>query len=846
MQSPTLMDDSSQHSATRPGAAHGAGRTPRDVGSEATAAGGTAPEEQFEHTVERFRMLAGAAFDGIGISQDGKVVEVNDQLATLLGWERAELIGRDVLSFVAPEARERVAIAMRAGLDDAYEHPAVRKDGSLLTVEVRGKVIRLGGRDARVTVVRDVTRRRRVEDAVRAIVEGTSVVGVEFFGALTRAVANALGVRWAFIAALVPSRGRAAAEPFSHIRTLAFGADGRLVEGGQFPLAGTPCERVVARGMCHFPEGLREQFPNDQRLAALNVSAYLGVPLLATSGEPLGVLVAMHDRRIERCEIVQAVFSMFAGRAAAEMDRLRSDEALRRSEACLRATIEAAPHVAIQWYDTDGRVLLWNGASENIFGFSARDALGKTLDQLMLSGEGSRGFVDRIAAILHSSQPSSPSEYRYRRPDGSEGTCLSTTFRISDGDDGPRVACMDVDITERRRAEQRKAELEEQLRHAHQLESLGTFAGGIAHDFNNILTAIFAYGDLAASSLDEPERAREHLAELHEAAVRARELVRQILIFSRRQTQARTAVKLQQTVQEALKFLRSILPSTIQIDSAIDWKAPMVLASPIQMYQVIVNLCMNAAQAMQGGPGRLELRLSSVAFASASDCPVPELAPGRYVHLSVRDSGQGMDAATLSRIFEPFFTTKASDEGTGLGLSVVRSIVHEHQGAVWASSELGKGSTFEVLIPALDQEEQRRPEGTVARQPGKGERVLLVDDESSLCEASRAVLDGSGYRVTAYTDPARAYEAFSRAPHDVDIAITDLTMPNMTGTELARRLHAIRPDLPVVLISGFASRPELAELRSVGVRAFVPKPFKPSELAATVRRMLDDPISATG
>ena len=797
-------------------------------------------DEAYEETVERFRILAAAAFDGIGISQDGKVVEVNDQLAELLGWERSELIGRDVLSFVAPEARESVANAMRQGVGEAYEHLAVRKDGSRLTVEVRGKLIRLGGRHARVTVVRDVSGRRRLEDAVRTIVEGTSVVGVEFFGALARAVAGALGVRWALVCELVPSRGRSDGRPFSVIRTLAFWQDGRLVENMQQPFAGTPCEKVVAGGMCHYPEGVRELFPADAMLATLGVSAYLGVPLLATSGEPLGVLIAMHDRRIDHGEVGTAIFSIFAARAAAEMERLRADAALRRSEACLRATIDAAPHVAVQWYDTEGRVLLWNHASEQIFGFLAQDALGKTLDQLMLNAEGGRGFSDHIAAVLHSSQPSAPTEYRYRRRDGSEGFCLSTTFRISDGEEGPRVARMDVDITLRRLAEERKVELEEQLRHTQQLESLGTFAGGIAHDFNNILTAIFAYGELAAASLQTPERAREYLDELHEAAVRARELVRQILSFSRRQTQARAPVELQQIAREALKFLRSILPSSIQIESTIDQSAPLVVASSIQMYQVILNLCMNAAHAMQAAPGRLDLGLDTVQFASKADCPLPDLAPGRYLRLVVRDSGQGMDEATLGRIFEPFFTTKPQGEGTGLGLSVVRSIVRDHQGGVRATSEPGRGSTFEVFIPARERGEARAQGGSPSRPPGNGERVMLVDDESSLCEASRAVLDGSGYRVTAYTDPGLAFEAFARAPYDVDIAITDLTMPQMTGAELARRLHAVRPDLPVVLISGFAGSVELSELQSVGVRAFVPKPFKPSELAATVRRMLDE------
>jgi len=571
----------------------------------------------------------------------------------------------------------------------------------------------------------------------------------------------------------------------------------------------------------------------------VGASAYMGVPLMSTSGRAQGVLIAMHDRPIEHGHVAEAVFGIVAGRAAAEMDRLRSDAASRRSEACLRATIDGAPHVAIQWYDAEGHVKLWNHASERIFGWPARDALGKTLDQLILSAEGSRGFSDRIAAIMHTSQPPSPSEYQFRRKDGSEGFCLSTTFRISDADDGARVACMDVDVTEQRLAEQRKLELEEQLRHAQQLEALGTFAGGIAHDFNNILTAIFAYGELAAASLGAPEQAREHLAELQDAAVRARELVRQILIFSRRQTQARAVIRLQQVMQDALKFLRSVLPSTIQIESSVDWRAPTVVASPIQMYQVILNLCMNAAHAMRDSPGRLELSLDTVEFVSMSDCPAPELEPGRYLRLVVRDSGHGMDEATLGRIFEPFFTTKTPEEGTGLGLSIVRNIVRDHRGAVRVTSELRQGASFEVFVPAQGANEARRPDRLSSKPPGRGERVMLVDDEVTLCEASRAVLDGNGYRVSAYTDPALALEAFARAPHDVDIAVTDLTMPNMTGTELARRLLAVRPDLPVVLISGFAGNMDLAELESLGVKAFVPKPFKPSELAATVRRTLD-------
>ncbi|HKO93456.1 MAG TPA: PAS domain S-box protein [Polyangiaceae bacterium] len=782
---------------------------------------------------ERFRHLAAAAFDGLVVSFQGKVVDTNDQLAEMLGYPRLELIGKDVMEMVAPESREFVTGAMRSGHAQPYEHLALRKDGSTFYVEVRGKVIDLGGREARVTIIRDVSQRRRVEHAVRAIVEGTSAVGTEFFGALVRGVAHSLGVRHAFIGELL-------GDPPDRVHTLALWSDGQQGSKMEFLLQGTPYESTTAR--CCYPSGVQELFPRDALLANLHVQSCLGVPLASASGEPLGWLVALHDQPLEHSEFAQSILTIFAGRAAAELERLRSDAALRHSEESLRATIDTTPHVAIQWYDGRGRVLLWNRASEQMFGWKAQDAIGKTLDQLIHTPDETRAFLELIAEIGRTKQPFGPIESHFRRSDGSEGDCLSTMFSIPDAGGHPRFVCMDVDISERRRAEQQKAQLEAQLRHTQQLEALGTLAGGIAHDFNNVLAAIFAYGELAQLDADQPQQARSHLVELQKAADRARDLVQQILTFSRRQVQDRCPARLQNVVQEAIKFLRSTLPATIEIETYIDWQAPLVLAASIQLHQVILNLCTNAAHAMQGaagGQGKLGVRVETLTCELASE--VPGLTAGRYVRLTVSDTGHGMNAETRQRIFEPFFTTKAPGEGTGLGLAVVHGIVRDHEGVVRVESELGRGTKFQIYLPAHDWVEAGVDEGLSVHSPGKGERILFVDDETALCDGWRSVLERIGYLVTTFTNPLLALEAFRRSPRDFDLVITDLTMPHMTGTELGRRILELRPTLPILLVSGSTGSLTGEEVRALGLRDLLTKPVTPSALAVALRRTLDAP-----
>jgi PAS domain S-box-containing protein len=794
-------------------------------------------DERLTLQLERLEALSSAAFDGIGISQDGKVVEANDQLAALLRCERDDLIGSDVASFVAPESRERVSRIMLARQTEPYDHLALRRDGSVFTVEAQAKTIQYRGREARVTALRDVSEQRRLAHAVRSIVEATVVVGEDFFPALVRGVVGALDMEYALIGELldaaVSTEGAARAP---RVRSVAFWGHGALLETIEYTATRTATEQLLSELGCLHSGDVRARFPDDALLQRSAADTWLGVPLVSAEGRVIGVLTTWRRGLIDQVELARSILTLFAGRAAAELGRRRSDRALQQSEKSLRATIEATPHVAIQWFDAEGRISLWNGASEHIFGWPSAQALGRTLDELILDSQQTAVFRDRFRETLRSAQPSDPVEYAFHHRDGREGRCLSTLFRIPDVEGRARVACIDVDISAWRETEQQRSELERQLGHAQQLETLGTLTSGIAHDFNNILMAIFAYGELAVLELDDVNKARQHLSDLQKAALRARDLVRQILSFSRRHAPVRRAVRLQQIVREALEFMRSTLPATIQIRTAIDDEAPAVHASAIQMHQIVLNLCTNAAQAMPGSRGEIRVLVDTVQV--DADPPAPKLAPGPYVLLEVCDTGSGMNPETLQRVFDPFFTTKARDAGTGIGLAVVSNIVRDHHGAVRVKSAPGRGACFEVYLPARGVAPQEVDEALLSPSPGQGERVLVVDDEPALCFAYASMLERQGYRVTSRTDSLLALEAFVAAPSAFDLVVTDLTMPHLSGTELAAKLLKIRPGLPILLLSGFPEAVAPEQLSRLGLRGFLAKPFLPAALAEAVRRAL--------
>ncbi|MBL9214062.1 MAG: PAS domain-containing protein [Opitutaceae bacterium] len=442
---------------------------------------------------------------------------------------------------------------------------------------------------------------------------------------------------------------------------------------------------------------------------------------------------------------------------------------------------------------------------------------------------------DRDAVILAATEKQARGEYdevyRIVRPDGAIRWIHDRAYPIADAAGRVyRIVGTAEDITRHR-------ELESQLRQAQKMEALGTLAGGIAHDFNNILGGIIGYAELARLRVKGDRQTADHLTALLQGAHRAAALVRQILAFSRRQEQQRILVQLRHVVDEPLKLLRASLPSSIELVQSHDADLPAILADPTQIHQVVMNLGTNSWHAMRHGPGRLEVRIERRQVDAARAAAVANLRAGDYVCLSVRDTGHGMDHATLERIFEPFFTTKAPGEGTGLGLSAVLGIVQGHDGAIQVQSAPDTGTTVEIYFPV--QAGSAAPDPAVGDTPrGAGEHILYVDDELPLLQLARSQLAELGYRATAVASPSAALAAVRRAPGDFALVVTDLTMPEMTGVDLARELRAIRPDLPIVLVTGYPGAVSTERTRELGLSELLLKPHTYHSLGSCLHRIL--------
>ncbi len=395
---------------------------------------------------------------------------------------------------------------------------------------------------------------------------------------------------------------------------------------------------------------------------------------------------------------------------------------------------------------------------------------------------------------------------------------------------------------ERRRTEEQRRRFERQVQQSQRLESLGVLAGGVAHDFNNVLGAVIGYTELSLAMAGGGTPLAANLNQVLSAATPARELVKQILTFTRHVTQDKQVVAVPPIVDEALRFLRSSLPATIDIRVQVDRDCGPVRADATQLHQVIVNLCTNAHYAMRTSGGILEVRLENVLVDPLVAAGLGGVAPGRYARLSVADTGCGMDEATRERIFEPFYTTKAPGEGTGLGLAVTHGIVSSHCGAITVYSEPGQGSTFRVYLP---QCEGAPVEDAVAAGPivGGSERVLVVDDEASLAEMDEQILTTLGYEVARFTSGPEALEAFLREPDRYDLIATDQTMPGITGLEMAQRVHAVRPELPVLLVTGFSHTVNEPAVLEAGADLVLMKPYTVRQFAEAVRGALDEASS---
>ena len=519
--------------------------------------------------------------------------------------------------------------------------------------------------------------------------------------------------------------------------------------------------------------------------------------------------------------------------------RKEAEEALRKSEAIFRLTFQNAP-IGMALCKMDGSFVQANPAYCNMMGYSESE-LRKLKFQSVTHPDDLVTQMPYYEKCLQGKIESYQIEKRYITKD-KETIWVNMTAAVTQDENGnPLYALiMAKDISEVKRAEENRYQLEIQLRQAQKMEAIGTLAGGIAHDFNNILGIIIGFTEIAYKDSEEGSILHHNMQRILDAGHRAKDLVKQILAFSHKSDQDNRIILLAPIVKESLKLLRASLPATIGIRQKIEPNLDAISADPIQIHQVLMNLCTNSAHAMEKTGGVLEVQLKNTNLIEADAAQLPDLAPGFYVKLIVRDTGSGMDSATLERIFEPYFTTKQKGEGTGLGLAVVHGIVRRQGGSINVSSAKGKGTTFEIFWPAAVSEVRAEPV-QMDSPPTGNENILFVDDEKSLIELGDKMLSSLGYHVVTKTDPLEAIEIFKTNPDQFDLIITDMAMPNMSGTRVAKELMKIRADIPIVLCTGFSKLVDAETAKSFGIKGFLMKPITLHRLAETVREVLQMP-----
>jgi len=525
--------------------------------------------------------------------------------------------------------------------------------------------------------------------------------------------------------------------------------------------------------------------------------------------------------------------------------RQQAEKELRESEERFRFLAEKMADI-IWTVNLNFQTTYVSPSIEKILGFTPEERKRQTLEEMITPDsleKVQRMFLEefrRDEAGNDDPDRSVTVEVEYYRKDGSTVWLENKVKAMRDGSGRIEgIYGVSRDITDRKTAEKEKIKLQSQLQQVQKMESIGTLAGGIAHDFNNILGIIVGNTELAMDDIPEWHSARRNLKEILTSSIRARDIVKQILAFSRQSPQEKKPVRIIPIIKESLKLLRSSIPATIRIHQSISSESDTVLADPVQINQVLINLCINAVHAMGDKGGVLEVGLEDVELDSGDAIQYHDLPSGKYVRLTVSDTGHGIESMLLKRIFDPYFTTKGVGKGSGMGLSVVHGIVKSHGGCVAVNSEPGKGTVFNVLFPCVEDKPEPEVEISIEIPRGKG-KILFVDDEKAIIDIMQPMIERLGYEVSVRTSSIEGLEAFRANPNRFDLVITDFTMPNMTGMELAKELFQMRSDIPVILWTGYSEHINEDKAKRSGIRAFVVKPVVLSEIASTIRKVLDN------
>ncbi|MEZ4453289.1 MAG: PAS domain S-box protein [Nannocystaceae bacterium] len=761
------------------------------------------------------RALFEEASVGLAIADDdGRVLVVNDALLAILGLPRAAVTGLE--SALPGGVGARLVARARVGETvDGVVIPLLRGDGELLEARVSLRALAHEGRLATLARIEDITEESRRQAGLLALAgELAQVRGDAFFRGACERLAGLLGVEVVYVAERTPG-----AAP---LRTLGL-ALGGLPLGSPAPIRHLSALGLPdAGGSRIIEDGAAEHLPECALVRAHGIRGAAALTLHDPAGDVIGVIGAMSRKALRRPAWVLSMLRLFAARVGAEIERERERHRLQE-------LFQLAPDAELL-VRGDGRIVLVNRKAVELFGYSEAELLGLTVEALV-PDEHRRRHVGLRGSFLEGQKPlGMAGNYRPLSALAKGGGRIPVDISLATlrADEGSEVIVTIRDLRDRFAFEAQRRALELQLRQSQKLETLGTLASGIAHDFNNLLAVIVANVEWMQRDPGVTEGLSASLGAVSVAASRATELVQRILGFTRRQPAQRTVTSVAAVVREVAGLLRPVLPAWIRIDVELDGDVPPVLADPTHLHQVVTNLVTNAAHAIGRAPGVITIRVEGGGASPSVGAPGT-----RCTRLLVGDTGGGVPPEILPRIFEPFFTTKAAGEGSGLGLSVVQSLIHEHGGVIWVASEPGHGAKFCVELPAVDAERAHEPPRSEPIH-GRG-HVLFIDDEELLVSVGEALLGRLGYTVTAHARARDALELIREDPGRFDVVITDYEMPELSGVEVAREIARVAPNVPVILASGRRSREE-DDLGAEGVRLQISKPYGVRELSDVLAR----------
>lgn len=592
-------------------------------------------------------------------------------------------------------------------------------------------------------------------------------------------------------------------------------------------------EVIKARQPIFLTEAMLQERVRQQRIIGTPPKIWLGIPLLI-KGEVIGIMAVQHytdPRHFHKRDL--DVLVAVSDQIAVAIERKTAQEALRESEEKYRELVQSANSIILRT-DFEGRITFINDFGQQFLGYAGEELLGyMVVGTIVPETERSGRDLTRLFQDLYKH----PEQYVHFENENvrknGERVWVLWANKVVKNKQGENVELLSIgnDITE-------KKELEKQLNQAQKIEALGTLTGGIAHDFNNILGIILGYTEIAQVQLPDSSPVRQSLEEVKSASLRARDIVSQLLAFTRRGEQQQKTLDIRPMIKEGLKMLRSTIPTSIEFQSIIPSALPPVKTDGTQIHQILVNLCTNASHAMEAG-GVLTVGLEEVSLQQQDLAFDPDLTPGRYIKLWVSDTGQGIPQEDRERIFDPYFTTKEVGKGSGLGLSVVLGIVKNHEGGVRVRSQIGKGTTVEIYLPAAAETPQAEEPVITPDLPRGSEQILFVDDEVMIVDINQQRLEGLGYAMTGSTDPVQALALFRENPERFDLVITDMTMPKMNGDALSQEILKTRPEMPVILCTGHSETMSRTRAKAIGLAGFLEKPLDMATLAFTVREVLD-------